>query len=214
MVQEVVRLRFERVGAHGDDRVGELGVFVAIVEFAHAHVARRMDLRVVGRPIVDADVLDLHAVEVELAGGPGILVAAAGTAVVERRDDEAVFALLLDDTPRDLGDEPKRVVPRGRVHAAIAIDHRVGQTLRLGARHFGVRELALARAADRAETGIHLALVIGHEHEVHVAAILLDDVVHRRREPRLCFRGLLLGQVFAERSSDQASGRPACSRPR
>ena len=44
MVEEIVGLRLERVGADGNDRVGELGILVAIVQLAHAHVAGGMDL--------------------------------------------------------------------------------------------------------------------------------------------------------------------------
>ena len=95
VVEEVVGLGFERVGADRDDRVGEFGVLVAVVEFANAHVARGVDFGIVGRTIVDADVLDLHRPEIELAGAPGVLVAAAGAAMVEGRDEQAVLALSL-----------------------------------------------------------------------------------------------------------------------
>ena len=60
VIEEIIGLGFERVGADGDDGVREFGILVAIVEFADAHVARRMNLGIVGRTIVDADVLDLH----------------------------------------------------------------------------------------------------------------------------------------------------------
>ena len=43
VVQEVVGLRFQRVGADRNDGVGELGVLVAVVELAHAHVAGAVD---------------------------------------------------------------------------------------------------------------------------------------------------------------------------
>ena len=61
VIEEVVGLGFERVGADRNDGVGEFGVLVAVVQFAHAHVARGMDFGIVGRTIVDADVLHLHA---------------------------------------------------------------------------------------------------------------------------------------------------------
>ena len=95
VVEEIVGLGLERVGADRDDGVGELGILVAVVEFADAHVARGMDLGIVGRPVVDADVLDLHRPEIELAGAPGVLVAAAGAAVIEGRDEQPVLALSL-----------------------------------------------------------------------------------------------------------------------
>ena len=95
VVQEIVGLGFERVGADRDDGVGKLGILVAVVQFAHAHVAGGMDLGIVGRPVVDADVLHLHGAEIELAGAPGVLVAAAGAAMVEGGDEQAVLALSL-----------------------------------------------------------------------------------------------------------------------
>ena len=94
VVQEIVCLRLQRVGADRDDGVGELGVLVAVVQLRHAHVAGAVHLAVVGRPVVDADVLDLHALEIELAGRPGVLVAAASAAMVVSRDDQPVLALL------------------------------------------------------------------------------------------------------------------------
>ena len=119
VVQEVVGLGLERVGADGHDRVGELGVFVAVVELAHAHVAGGVDLAVVGRAVVDPDVLDLHRLEIELAGAPGVLVAAAGAAMVEGRDEQPVVALLLDHPGGDLGHQrqarrPRRSAASGR----------------------------------------------------------------------------------------------------
>ena len=95
MIEEIVGLRLERVGADRDNRVGKLGILVAVVQLAHAHVAGGMDFGVVGRPVVDADILDLHRAEIELAGAPGVLVAAAGAAMIERRDEEPVLALSL-----------------------------------------------------------------------------------------------------------------------
>ncbi len=76
VVQKQVGLGFQRVGADDHHGVGQLIVLVVIVQLAHAHVAGRMDFGVVGRPIVDAAVPDLHRLEVEFAGAPGVLVAA------------------------------------------------------------------------------------------------------------------------------------------
>ena len=198
VIEEVIRLRLERVGSDGNDRVGEFGVLVAIVELAHAHVAGGMDLGIVGGAIVDADVLDLHAVEIELAGGPGVFVTAAGAAMVKGGDDQAVLALLLDDAAGHLGGEPQRVVPGCRDHAAVAIDERFREPLALRAGDRRERQFALARAADRAKAGIYLAILVRLDDELHVAAVLLDDVVHRRREPirGLCF--LLPREIDAE----------------
>ena len=83
MVQEVVGLRFQRVGSYRNDSVGKLGVLVAVVELAHAHVPRGVNLRIVSRAIVDADVLDLHRTEIELAGAPGVFITTPRTAMVE-----------------------------------------------------------------------------------------------------------------------------------
>ena len=82
MAEEVVGLRLQRIGADGDDGVGKLGVFIAVVQLAHAHVACAVHFAVIGRAIVDPDVLDFHALEIELAGRPGVFVAAAGAAMV------------------------------------------------------------------------------------------------------------------------------------
>ena len=95
VIEEIVGLGFERVGADRHDGVGELGILVAVVQFADAHVAGGMDLGIVGRPVVDADVLHLHGAEIELAGAPGVFVAAAGAAMVEGRDEQPVLALSL-----------------------------------------------------------------------------------------------------------------------
>jgi hypothetical protein len=80
---------------------------------------------------VDADVLHLHGAEIELAGPPGVLVAAAEPPW-SNRDEQPVLALFLDDRGGDAGDEIERVVPRGRMHLAVAPDHRVGEALLLG----------------------------------------------------------------------------------
>ena len=111
MVEEVVGLRLKRIGADGDNGIGKLGVFIAVVQLAHAHVARAVHFAVIGRAIVDPDVLDFHALEIELAGRPGVFVAAAGAAMVVGGDDEPVFTLRLNNPARDLGDEIDRVVP-------------------------------------------------------------------------------------------------------
>ena len=155
MVQEVVGLRLQRVASHRHDRVGEFGIFVAVVQLADAHVARAVHFAVVGRAIVDADVLDLHALEIELAGRPGVFVAAAGAAMIVSRDDQAVLALRLDNAPRHLGDEIDRVVPGGRRQDAVAPDERFGQPLALRAGDGRIREFRDLGAARRAKAGIH-----------------------------------------------------------
>jgi hypothetical protein len=62
VIEEIVGLGLQRVRADRDDCIGELRVLVAVVELAHAHVARSVHFGVVGRPVVDPDVLDLHAI--------------------------------------------------------------------------------------------------------------------------------------------------------
>ena len=64
--------------------VRELGVLVAVVQLTHAHVAGAVHLGVVGRTVVDPDVLHLHGAEVELASAPGVFITAACAAMVER----------------------------------------------------------------------------------------------------------------------------------
>ena len=152
MVQEVVGLGLQGVRADRDDRVGEFGVLVAIVEFANPHVAGRMHLGVVSRAIVNADVLDLHRAEIELSGAPGIFVAAAGPAVIESRDEQAVLALGVDHRRRHARHEVERVVPACRLHLAVAPYHRFSQALLLGRTRLGKRFLRHARAADRAKS--------------------------------------------------------------
>jgi hypothetical protein len=132
VVEEVVGLGLERVGADDEDGVGDLRVLVAVVELSDAHVAAGMDLRVVGRAVVDADVPHLHCLEVELAGAPGELVAAARPAVVGAGDDERVLVAVGDDPRRYACDEVERVVPTRRLHLAVAPDERIGQPLLLG----------------------------------------------------------------------------------
>ena len=87
MVEEIVSLRLQRIGAHRNNSVGKFSVLIAIVQLAHAHVARSMDFGVIGWTIVNADILHLHGAEIELAGSPGILVTAASPAVIEGGDE-------------------------------------------------------------------------------------------------------------------------------
>ena len=151
VIEEIVGLGFERVGADRHDRVGELRVLVAVVQFADAHVARGVNLGIVGRAIVDADVLHLHGAEIELAGAPGVLVAAAGAAVIEGGDEQPVLAHVVDDRDGDARDEIERVVPARRLHLAVAPHHRVGEALQLRVARARVAHLRHARAAHRAE---------------------------------------------------------------
>ena len=198
VIQEIVGLGFERVGADRDDGVGKLGILVAVVQFADAHVARGVDFGIVGRPVVDADVLHLHGAEIELAGAPGVLVAAAGAAVVEGGDEQAVLAHVVDDRDGDARDEIERIVPAGRLHLAVAPHHRIGQALQLRVARARIAHLGHARAAHRAEARIHHAVLVRLDDDVHVLAVLPDDVVHRRRIPRGRLGGLLLAEVDAE----------------
>ncbi len=198
VVQKEVRLRLERVRPDHEDRVGQAVILVAVVQLADAHVAGGMDLGVVGRAIVDAAVLDLHRLEVELARAPGVLVAAGRAAMVEHRDEEVVLVVLVDHTGGHTRDEVKRILPAGRLQGAVAPDHRLGQALLLRARDVRSAVLGHARAAHRSEAGVHDAVLVGLDDEVHVAPVLPHDVVHRRRVPGVGLHLLLLGEVDAE----------------
>ena len=142
----------KRVRSDRYDRVGEFSVLIAIVEFANPHIASRMHLGVVSWPIVNADVLDLHGAEIELSRAPCIFIAAAGPAVIESRNVQAVFALGVDHRRRHARHEVERVVPARRLHLAVAPYHRLSQALLLCRASFGKRFLGHARASDRAES--------------------------------------------------------------
>ena len=213
MIEEVIGLGFERVGADRNDGVGKLGVLVAIVQFAHAHVAGGVHFGIVGRTIVDANVLHLHRTEIKLAGAPGVLIAAAGAAVIERRDEQTVFALIVDDGDGDARDEIERVVPARRLHLPVAPDHRIGEPLQLSVALARIAHFGHAGAAHRTEPGIHDAILVGLDDNMHVVAVLLDDVVHRRRVPCRCLGRLLFPEIDAEdifvrRSAALLVGRP------
>lgn len=83
MGQEVVGLRFVWIAADGDDDIGQLRVLVAVVQLAHAHLARCVALRVVRWPVMDAHEGRLQGSEHQLASAPGVLEAATGATVVE-----------------------------------------------------------------------------------------------------------------------------------
>ena len=178
MVQEIVGLGFERVGADRDDGVGQLGILVTVVQFAYAHVARGMNFGIVGGPVVNADILDLHGPEIELSGTPGILVAAACAAMIEGGDEQPVLAHVIDDRDGHARDQIERIGPAGRLHLAVAPHHRIGQALQLRIALLRIAHLRHARAAHRAETGIHHAILVRLDDDMNVAAVLLDDVVH------------------------------------
>ena len=192
MIEEQVRLGLQRIGTDQENRVGEAIVLIGVVELADAHVAGRMNFRIIGRPIVDAAVLHLHRLEIELAGAPGVLVAASRATMVEHGDEEIVLIVLVDDARRDARNEIERVVPARRLPGAVTPDHRLFEALLLCARLVGAAVLGHARAAHRPEARIHAAVLVGLDDEMHVLAVLLDDVVHRRRIPGLGFSRLLL----------------------
>ena len=197
VVQEIVGLRLQRVGADRDDRVGEFGVFVAVVELAHAHVARAVHLAVVGRAIVDADVLDLHALEIELAGRPR-----CSRSRRRRRHDRRPRR---SGRPRPASSTTRRVTSATSHNAssqevgvqhAVAPDQRFGQPFGLRAgdrRNTTVRADLGAARSSRARSSPRSSWS-GMTHEMHVAPVLLDDVVHRRaRTTPSPFGVLLLG---------------------
>jgi hypothetical protein len=198
VIQEVVGLGFERIGADGNNRVGEFGVFIAVVQLANAHVASRVHLRVVGGAIVNPNVLHLHGAEIELAGAPGVFVTATGAAMIEGRNKQAVLAHVVDYSDRDTRDEIKCVIPARRLHLAVAPDHGVGKTLQLGVTGPRIAHFGHPRSANRAKAGIHHAILVGLDDDVDVFAVLPNHVVHRRRVPRGRFGILLLAEIDAE----------------
>ena len=198
VVEEQVGLGLEGIGADQEDRVGERVVLVAVVQLADAHVAGRVHLGVVGRPVVNPAVLDLHRAEIELARAPGVLVAAGRAAVVEHRDVEIVLVVLVDVAGGDPGNQIERIVPRGRLPRAVTPDHRLREPLLLGAGDVRTPVLRHARAAHRAEARVDAAVDVRLDHQMHVLPVLLDDVVHGRRVPELGLLVLLLAEVDAE----------------
>ena len=210
MVEEVVGLGFERVGADRDDGVGKFGILVAIVEFANAHVAGGVDFGIVGRPVMDADVLDLHRSEIELAGAPGVFVAAAGAAMVEGGDEQTVLAHVVDDGDRDTRDEIQRIIPAGRLHLAVAPDHRIGQALQLRVALLRVAHLRHARAANRAEAGIHDAIMVRFDDDVNVLPVLAARCCTSRARTRRRFRPAAAWQDRRRICSRRPPSRPAC----
>ena len=210
MVQEIVGLGFERVGADRNDGVGQFGILVAVVQFAHAHVARGMNFGIVGGPVMDADVLDLHRPEIELARAPGIFVAAAGAAVIEGGDEQAVLAHVIDDRDGHARDQIERIVPAGRLHLPVAPHHRVRQPLQLRVALLRIAHLGHARAAHRAKAGVHDAVVVRLDDDMHVAAVLADDVVHRRASTTRPSRRPAAWRGQRRTCSGPARCRPAC----
>ena len=198
VVEEVVGLTFQRVAAPGDQRVGQFGILIGVVELADPHVAGRVHLGIVGGAVVDADILDLHRPEIELAGRPGVLVAAARAAMVEHRHDQIVLALFGDDPRRHAGDEVIGILPARLLIGAIAPDQRIGEAMRLCPGDRGGVVFRHPRAARRPQPGIDHAVHIRFHDQMHVAPVLFDDVVHRRRIPRLGVLILLLAQIDAE----------------
>ncbi len=122
VIEEIVCLGLQCIGADRDDRVGQFGILVAVVQLADAHIAGTVDFRVIGRAVVDTDVLDLHGLEIELARAPGVFVAASGAAMIEGRNDQSVLTLLLDDLRRHAGNKIERIVPARRLHLSVAPD--------------------------------------------------------------------------------------------
>ena len=148
---------------------------------------------------MDADVLDLHRLEIELARPPRVLVAAAGAAVVERGDEQVVLAAgLLDHGNGHACHQIECVVPGRRLHLPVAEHHRVREPLLLGGARPRIAHLGHARAADRAEARVHLARLVGLDDDMHVLPVLLHDVVHRGRIPGFGLGVLLLREVGLE----------------
>ena len=131
VIEKIICLGLQRIGADRHNRVGELSILVAIVEFANPHVARGVDFGIVSRPVVNPDILDLHSAEVELTSAPCVLVATARASVVVGRDEEPILALFVDDRCGYAGDEIKRIVPARWLELAIAPNEGISQSLEL-----------------------------------------------------------------------------------
>jgi len=190
-------LGFQRVGTDHEDRVSDFVIGVAVVQFANAHVTRRVHFRVIRRAVVNARILDLHAVEVELAGGPGVLIAAGATAVVEHGHHQFVLAVFGDDFRGHARHKVQCVIPGGRLPHTVAPDHRIFQALLLSAGHARRAVFGHAATADRGQARVYHAVGVGDDGQMHVFAILRDHVVHRRSYPG-AVGALLLGQVDAK----------------
>ena len=197
VVQEQVRLVFQRVRADEHDGIRQPVVLIGIVQLAHTHVAGRMHFRIIGGPVVDAAVLDLHRPEIELARAPGVLISAGRSAMVEHRYEQVVLGVLVDHPRRHLRHKIQRIIPCRRLPGAVAPDHRVGQALLLGSGHIRAPVFRHARAADRTKTAVYHTVDVRFDHQMHVFAVLLDDVVHRRRIPSVRILKLLLAQILA-----------------
>ena len=76
--------------------------------------------------------------------------------------------------------------------------HRSGKALQLRITLARIAHFGDAGTAHRTEPGIHHAVVVWLDDDMHVFAILLDDVVHRRRVPGRGLGRLLLGKIGAE----------------
>ena len=147
---------------------------------------------------MDPAVLDLHAFEIELAGAPGVLVAAGTSTVVEHRNHQVILGPFGHNTRGHARHEVERVFPGGRLPDTIAPDQRIGQALCLGAGHAAGTILGHASTADRTKARVHGTVHIRLDHQLNVAPVLADDVVHRRRIPRFGVHDLLFAQIDAE----------------
>jgi hypothetical protein len=74
---------------------------------------------------MNPNVLYLHGPEIQLAGAPGVFVAAPGPAMVKGRHEQSVLAHVVDDRDGDARNEIERVIPARRLHLAIAPHHRI-----------------------------------------------------------------------------------------
>ncbi|KAF0137771.1 MAG: hypothetical protein FD153_1610 [Rhodospirillaceae bacterium] len=129
VVQEVVRLGLVGVGARTEDGVGDLGIFVAVIQLTHAHFPRGMALGVVGRTVVDADHRGLQRTEHQLAGAPGVLEAAPSTTVVKAIVEQTRRTIIVQDLLGQAGIEGHGVVPP-RVQPLVASENtRIFETL-------------------------------------------------------------------------------------
>ena len=212
MRKEVVGLRLVGVAADRHDDVGKLRILVAVVEFADPHLAGRMALGVVSGTVVDAHHRRLERREHELAGTPGVFESTTGAAVIEAVEDEPARTVAVENLLGDAAVERQGVIP-ARVEPGVAdVDARITQPL-LADAVVGVHHLGELSAPRRREPLVHRAALVGDDHDVVAAAVLvLDDVGHRRRhngrERRQLFAKIEAERILVRRAPALGVGVP------
>ena len=198
MVQKVIGLRLVRVGTDTENAVGQLRIFVTVVQFTDAHLARGVTFRVVGGPVVNSHHWCLEGAEHQLARAPGVFKAAAGAAVVKAIEQNAAGAIVVENLLGQSCVQRQRVVPAGVQPLVAAKDARIFQAFTadaIGRVHIR-RHLAATR---RRQTAVYRAFLVGHDHDVPALACFVADGVGHRLGHRQRHRWHLAGEVHSER---------------